>query len=77
MTWWVMVDKNAIAANDADGGQRPAIVLTDPNGVQTRHRTLTGPGWHLACQSDTPRADRPHIWLELEHFDPRGRTHTT
>lgn len=63
---WFHVDKNAIAANDRDGGQRPILIRQNPDGSQTPGNIFAGPGWTLTTQYATPQKDRPHAWLEVD-----------
>ena len=67
--WWIHVDKNAIAANDADGGTRPTIVVsrTTPHGTESIsvvHEFHSDGPFRVVSQQRQRRADRPHVWIE-------------
>jgi hypothetical protein len=65
MRAWIHVDKNAMEANDRDGGRRPVLVVQDERGLIYSAQALRGPGWELQTQQSHPRPDRPHAWLEV------------
>jgi hypothetical protein len=63
---WFHVDRNAIEANDRDGGGRPILIRQNPDGSQTAGHLFAGPGWMLTSQQATPNPARPHAWLEVD-----------
>lgn len=62
---WIHVDKNAIAANDRDGGQRPVLVVNAAGGGMLATNHFKGHGFEVRTQYSHPQADRPHAWIEV------------
>lgn len=69
---FVIVDRNAIHANDQDGGDRATIVLYPDAGLPSSHHELAirdrrgnVVGTFQSNRPGRTQADRPHVWFEL------------